>query len=86
MLGCLRVKEPIKLLIPYLRLGFGALFLGKIICPITERLIYYRSSSLGEILVLRILFRLGVVYLRVANWGKGPSYDHKKCSSFLFRI
>nr|UJM44265.1 NADH dehydrogenase subunit 5 [Perna viridis] len=86
MLGCLSVKEPMKLLIPYLSLGFGALFLGKMMCPITESLIYYSSSSLGEMLVLSILFSLGVVYLSVANWGKGPSYDHKKCSSFLFSM
>ena len=61
-LPSIRFKEPVSLIIPYVILGSGSVFLGKILHTKMESLLYFRNSANEETIVLISLFILGIIY------------------------
>nr|WRV01108.1 NADH dehydrogenase subunit 5 [Perna perna] len=85
-ISTLCVQESVKLLMPYLLLAFGAVFLGGILTPMNECMFSYRSSSAGEMSLLSVLFGFGVSYILFASILSNYGKKYKTFFSFLFSM
>nr|WPM98362.1 NADH dehydrogenase subunit 5 [Mytella strigata] len=85
-MNTISVKEAKSLLIPYMCLFVGALFMGKILSPLFEGLFFYRNSSLSEMMTLSLLFVFGISYLSVSHGSLSMSIKWRGSMSFLFSM